>query len=137
MKQYKFTNRETQVIYNSRTENILFWNDWLTISDGTIAVKREYSWNGCKPKFVWLDIMWGTPDGKMIDTWRGDENITRCASMVHNALYQFKKEVYKEGVTRKMADQIFYDIMKQDGFKLAKLYYLIARAFGWMFGKWS
>ena len=56
--------------------------------DGRLIIPREYTWDGCTPKFSILDIfVIGTPDGiKNINTGKPK---TYFASLVHDVLYQY------------------------------------------------
>lgn len=130
MKKTKYITSETQIITSRHLHNVMFYNDNFSINDDMIIVRRHYAWEGCLFRFRWLDLYWSLlPDGV-------DDKTTR-ASMIHSALYRFRKEVYQCGVTRKMADRIFYDLMLQENFKLAKLYFIIARSLGWIYGSWK
>jgi len=129
---YKFTNqseffRATPLCLTQKfSAEYLHINIW-----GTVTIPKGYSWDGCSPKFVWKDLILGTPDG----TNRGDGlPATYHASMVHDALYQYKSTV---PVTRKQADQLFYEMLKERGFYWAKIYYIAVRAFGWIYGGWG
>ena len=108
-----------------------FNNKWLFIGQNKIIVKKEYAWNGCSPKFDFLNLMFGTPEGKYIEynkpiTWRG--------SLLHDCLYQFKGQ---HNISRKQADILFYDELKENGFIFAKVYYLAVLVFGGFFGSWN
>ena len=107
--------------------------EWLRIDpDGTITIKKGYSWDGCTPKRRIF--------GKVIGTWDGPispvhgKPMCYYPSCLHDALYQFKYEI---PVSRKQADVLFYEGLKQEGFKLAKLYYTAVRVFGGTLGKWK
>lgn len=93
--------------------------------EGYIKVKEGFKWNGCSPKFVILDILIGTPEGRPISS-TNLYPITYYASMIHDALYRSNAPI-----TRKQADICFYENLKDYNFKLAKLYYLAVRMFGW------
>lgn len=114
--------------------------NWLSISeDGTIQVKGSrdngYAWDGCTPKFNFLQITWGICDGGITKFGKGDyKPYTYYASMIHDVLYQYKRCA---PVTRKEADKIFYKMLKKSGFKLAPIYYLFVRSFGWWFKGWK
>ena len=119
-------------IHNIRIFGI-YEDDWIKIEpDGWITIKatkkRPYAWDGCTPKFAFLDIVFGTPDG-IVNPLTGKPK-TYLASMFHDALYQFAP---RDLVTRKQVDLMMLDEMKRNKFKLAKLYYLGIRAFGWIY----
>ncbi|MEQ6166935.1 DUF1353 domain-containing protein [Ekhidna sp. MALMAid0563] len=120
--------------------------NFLEIVDGMITVKgsynesRGYAWDGCTPKFNLLHITWGNFDGKMIkhkETVSGKTTyhpMTYYASMVHDVLYQYKRCV---PVTRKEADLIFYQQLKEAKFMWAWFFYAGVRLFGWWFRGWK
>jgi hypothetical protein len=82
------------------------YREYLTITAGEITIPEGYKWNGC--------------------TLAPDFKKTYYASLVHDALYQYK-------CGRKLADKVFYKMLKEEGFKLAWIYYAGTRLFGWMF----
>lgn len=113
--------------YIPQLEGIDLTHRWITIHPmGNLIVNKGFAWDGCTPKWSVLDIVVGTPDGvphqvtRKPKTWRG--------SLAHDALYQFAP---RGSITRKQADRIFYDLLRQDGFRLAGVYYRIVRLFGW------
>ena len=115
-----------------------FKNEWLEISpDGVIKIigsdnpetgKGGYAWDGCSPKFGFLDLVIGTPDG-VVDE-QSEKPKTYFASMVHDALYQFGNET---GVSRAEADQLFREMLKEKNFKLWYIYYFAVRSLGSLF----
>lgn len=105
-----------------------FSNDWFLIEINQnfveIRIRKNYSWDGCTPKFVVWDILFGTPDGAV-------DKLTerpKCyyPSLVHDVLCQFKKDIR---LTQKQIDQIFLYLMKEYNFSPAKLYYRAVRIF--------
>ncbi|WP_300021179.1 hypothetical protein [uncultured Maribacter sp.] len=89
---------------------------WLEIdASGRIFLNtscfKGYVWDGCTPKFEILDFLIGTPDGKL--DYGTEKPITYFASMTHNLLYQFKKEI---PLSRKTVDILFYIILKDSVF---------------------
>lgn len=128
-----------------------FVNEWLELDGHIITVYgshlKGYAWDGCSPKTRFLDLYLGTPDGIVTkqyvevkeDSPRGQwpqfdyVPKTYYASLVHDLLYQFKKEV---PVSREVADLIFLEFMEAQGFILAGFYYRAVRAVGWIYGKW-
>jgi hypothetical protein len=87
-------------------DDIRVTEPFLVIDSGFINIPEGYSWNGCS----------------MALDFKG----TYYASLIHDALYQYK-------VNRAVADRVFYEKMKEDKFKLAGLYYIAVRLFGWMY----
>ncbi|QCK15644.1 DUF1353 domain-containing protein [Mangrovivirga cuniculi] len=114
--------------------------NWLSISkDGKITVKGSYkdgyAWDGCTPKMNLFHITWGNFDGKLKRFGKGNyKPYTYYASMVHDVLYQYKRCA---PITRKEADRIFYNMLKESGFMWTPVFYLGVRAFGWWFCGWK
>jgi hypothetical protein len=104
---------------------------WLAIDgkDGRATIPAEYAWDGCTPKFRIFDLGYvGTPDGVMDEA--SAFPITRWASLVHDALYQYYGS---HGVPRRTIDRIFSRMLREAGFSCAGIYYLTVRAFGGAF----
>ena len=94
--------------------------------NGAITVTRGYAWNGCSPKFRALDLLFGTPEG--VVNARTGQRKTYFASLVHDALYQFRADGLP--LSRAQCDHCFLFLMRESGFVLAPLYWLAVRAFG-------
>ena len=108
---YKYTLPYDYYYQSDRLIGIEFCNEWIKIrSDGCIIISKVYSWNGC--------------------TLAPDFKETYSASLIHDALYQFKP------CKRKVADLIFNDILTVKRFKYKKLYFKAVRFFGWFFYIW-
>ena len=134
-KVYKFVHRKDEFI-QTNIKNRYFENEWLCIqNDGKIILKgtnqNGYAWDGCSPKWEWIDLTWGTPDGRF--DAKTTLPITYFSSMFHDVFYQFKADI---PLSRKETDLIFKIMLQQAGFKLAGTYYLFVRLFGGLFGKW-
>ena len=121
--------------YQSSIKDRAFENEWMKLEkDGIIIVKgthdRGYAWDGCSPKIKIKDVYLGTLEAVLcLETgW----SKTYYASLIHDIFYQFSKGL-KSFVKRKEVDAEFYNILKRDGFKFAKLYYIAVRLFGWVF----
>ncbi len=95
---------------------------------GRITVTRGYAWNGCSPKFCFLDLLIGTSDG--VVHARTGRPKTYFASMVHDALYQFLQA--DSPVNRRQADACFLRLMAESEFALRYLYWAAVRLFGWL-----
>ena len=124
-------------LYQSSITGQEFENEWFKLEpDGMITVKgtnkRGYSWDGCSPKLKIWDMYFGTPEGVLNTETR--QSRTYYASLVHDLFYQFSKDV-SGIVTRREADKQLYNILKRDGFKMAKIYYCAVRLGGWIW--WS
>lgn len=115
-------------------KNRSFENEWFKLEpDGTVTVKgvykKGYSWDGCSPKIKLNDMYFGTPEAVLNYNTRRSK--TYYASLIHDVFYQFSKDV-RHLVMRKEVDQEFYNILKRDGFKMARLYFWSVRALGWI-----
>ena len=66
---------------------------------------------------------------------RTDKPKAYYASLVHDALYQFLPDLPPDNkvYTRKMADDIFLEILEDADFALRNLYYYAVRVFGGLF----
>jgi len=95
---------------------------------GTITVTRGYAWNGCSPKFRLLDLLIGTPEG--VVNARTGERKTYFASLIHDALYQFRGDGLP--LSRAQCDRAFLLLMRESDFRLAGLYWFAVRTFGWL-----
>ena len=95
---------------------------------GLITVTRGYSWDGCTPKFYFLDLVFGTPDG-VVDKRTGRPK-TYYASLIHDALYQFLPDGLP--LSRAQADECFLRLMTDSQFALRHVYWLAVRIFGWL-----
>jgi hypothetical protein len=95
---------------------------------GRISVTGGYAWNGCSPKFCFLDLFIGTPDGVVYAVTGRPK--TYYASMVHDALYQFLGA--DSPFRRPQADACFLRLMADSEFSLRHIYWLAVRALGWL-----
>ena len=113
-------------------------NEWIKVSNnGNIIIKGShiqenkkggYAWDGCSPKFAFLDLVIGTPDG-VIDK-NTEKPKTYFASMVHDALYQIG---HQADIKRLNIDRLFLVMLKD--FKLRYIYYISVRLLGAFFFK--
>ena len=146
-KLWKFVHHDDFQYQSTMLEGREFEGKWLKIdNDGTITVKgsqdqkRGYAWDGCTPKFNFLQITWGNFDGNMHKHFilsTGQHSYkpkTYYASMVHDVLYQYKRCV---PVTRKEADRIFLYQLREAKWMWAGLYWVGVRLFGWVFRGWA
>lgn len=87
---------------------------YLSVSyTGVLTIKRGYAWDG--------------PSGPTIDT----VNSLR-ASLVHDALYQLIRLKYFPPHYKQLADDIFYQILREDGMSKirASIWYKAVKLFG-------
>jgi hypothetical protein len=135
-KVYKFVHKE-DVSIRTNLQDRGFKDSWLEIDNyGTITVKGSnqggYAWDGCSPKWNFIDLIFGTPDGRF--DCNTDKQITYYASMIHDALYQYKSSI---SLSRKEADILFKLNLKKSTFKLWQIYYCAVRLFGGFYGQWK
>lgn len=105
-------------------DNLVFKDDrqreWFSIKrDGTLTVNKDYSWDGCSPKFRIGPVLMGVWDGPIQDSGRP---LLWEASLVHDALCQYNKK-YKVPFSRKMIDELFLKLMLEVQWEQANLYY--------------
>lgn len=126
---YKYTLTEDKIYPNVLNSNVNFrgYSDnnelLLEIINGTVIIKKGYSWDGCSVKLLRLGKLYiGTPDGF--------KNETKFASCIHDALYQFNKEINSHGeiMTRLEVDDIFRDQLILVNWKMTNLYYNVVRS---------
>lgn len=111
-----------------------FENEWFKLAkDGIMLVKgthyKGYAWDGCSPKFKIKDWYFGTWEA--VINFNTGQSKTYYASLIHDVFYQFAKDV-RSFIKRKEVDQEFLNILKRDGLRYAKLYYIFVRLFGWI-----
>lgn len=123
---YKFTlEKDTEIMTELKGHN--FVCEWFRLFEGgKIIIKKGYSWDGCSPK---VKIF-----GKIIGTWDGKNNSTYYASMLHDVLYQYKREI---PFSRLEVDKQFKKDLEKINFKYTNIYYFFVRKFGGMYGKWK
>ncbi len=120
--------------YQSGIKNRAFENEWFKLAkDGIVIVKgahyKGYAWDGRSPKFKIKDWYFGTWEAVLnFDT---GQSKTYYASLIHDVFYQFAKEV-RSFIKRKEVDREFLNILRRDGLRFAKLYYIFVRWFGWI-----
>lgn len=106
---------------------------WLVISkDGLITVNSGYSWDGCTPKIMIFGKVLGVPDGPISE--KTGYPATYRASLFHDALCQFQSHK-KMPLSREEIDDIFHEIMIEDGFEYADLYVRTVRVLGGIYSK--
>jgi hypothetical protein len=112
-------------------------NRWLEIHpNGDAKVLAQYAWDGCTPKFVVWDLVFGTPDG--MPNAKTKKPKAYYASLLHDVLYQFLDA--KLPMSRREADRVFLELLTRDGFGPRWIYYFAVRMFGGvsrLFARWS
>ncbi len=135
---YKFVhNFDESVITTITGEYFRSENGFIELThDGKLFINGSclngYAWDGCTPKFEFLDFIFGTPDRRL--DYLTEKPITYYASMVHDVIYQYKREI---PISRKDADIIFLKILRESGFLWSWVYYFIIRMFGGFYGRWK
>lgn len=127
---YKFILEQPALIYTD-IHGITYQDHIFKLQpNGEMIVYIGYKWDGCTPKFNFLDITWGTPDGRL--NRRSNRPMTYYASLVHDVLYQSTIPI-----TRAQADAEFLREANKAGFKLAGLYNFFNRTFGRFYQRWK
>lgn len=107
---------------------------WLEINPmGMAKVLADYAWDGCTPKFVIWDIVFGIPDGIPNELTKKPK--AYYASLMHDALYQFLDAGLP--MDRKGADQVFLELLERDKFGPRWIYYAAVRLFGDLFRRFT
>lgn len=95
---WRYKNEQDLTLFAKELERVSFKNEWLTIESGNVFIPKDYAWDGCSPT---LKIPAGAvlPNGIWMGPWDGPLGIdcrpvTWKASLVHDALCQFRKEIY-------------------------------------------
>jgi len=137
-KVWKFAHKEDEYLITN-IPNVAFksTDGFLEISeDGKIQILgscgKGYAWDGCTPKWEILDFTIGTPDGRF--DYVTQKPMTYYASMVHDILYQHKDDI---SISRRVADKLFFLLLKESGFMWSWLYYGVVRFAGLFYGKWK
>lgn len=99
---------------------------------GDLYIYKEYSWDGCTPKWILGSFTIGIWDGR----GSGEHQELYEASMIHDILCQMiRLDVDGFGYTQKDIDKIFYNKAKGSGFPLPRTYYSFVRMYqtvsGW------
>ena len=105
MKKYDYVLENDYHYFNEGLKGIYLATEYVFICNGYITIKKGYSWNGC--------------------SYVPDFQSTYYASLIHDALYQYH-------IGKKIADKVFFDIMKRDGFYLKYVYYYGVVMFGFI-----
>lgn len=138
---------EDNVRIQTSIKGIEYEHDFLRLDQsGNLLIKKEYAWNGCSPKFLFLGMVFGTPEGSIptqkekseiiknlrelgISQFSWDKPKTYYASLVHDALYQIA-EKESANLSKDYTDRLFFSLLKAYRFKPAKIYYLAVKVFG-------
>ena len=93
-----------------------FKNPWVEIKDGLITIKKNYAWDGCSPAYK-LHLGKFLPQGLWFGTWDGPlttsaKAVTHRASLVHDALCQFRAEI---DITKASSVSAFKELLIEDG----------------------
>jgi len=110
MNTYKYCNQEDYSFQVPELCGVTFEDTFFSCTHGFMTIKKGYAWDGC--------------------TLAPDTDKTHIASMVHDALYQYGKQLK---LKRKVADIWFQHLLSSEAFKWSKLYYRGVRMFGWIF----
>lgn len=124
MSKFRFINPwiykldEDFVYSNRRLRGYDYQDEWISISSGSIVIRKGYAWDGCSFKFNFADVfILGVPDGRIdIHTYKP---VTYHASLVHDALCQIAR---KGNFSYWRAANIFDDMLKEQNFAARWLY---------------
>jgi hypothetical protein len=108
-------------------EGVRFSNEWLLIQDSALRIEEGYAWDGCTPSWRLPGGFWvGIPNGPTV----GDRPITWAATLVHDALCQFRPEI--KGMTKKATVDLFRRMLIEAKAPsiICKLYPLAVDLFG-------
>ncbi len=134
-KVYKYVHNQDVTIKTNLTGRAEETDFFRLDKDGMMTVlgshENGYAWDGCSPKWHFLHLVMGTPDGKL--DYSTEKPITYYASMLHDAIYQYKDKL---PISRAEADKIFLIILKDAGFMWSSLYYRAVVLFGGLYGSW-
>lgn len=124
MKPYIFCIDSDYKYSNPSLDGITFKSDWCHIDDGVITINKGYAWDGCSPKqdLFGLAVI-GTPDGRL----KEGKPITYHASLVHDALCQFRSEIK---ISKAATLSIFNDMLLEAGFIMRPVYVTAVDWFG-------
>lgn len=125
---YKYTLTESYSYKSDRLKGITYIGEWGNVIDGVITIYSGYAWDGNSFKILRIcNLYIGTPDGGF-KNGRWEKDLTKYCSLVHDFCYQFNKEI--TGMTKEIADMLFYDRMKEEKFKRADLYLMAVELLG-------
>jgi hypothetical protein len=111
-------------MHSEHLRGVHFENKWLTIKDGNLVVKAGYAWDGCSPCILVVGLFYiGPPDGAQL---LGNP-ATYHASLVHDVLCQFKKEV---PISKATSVAVFRELLDKARFPLAGAYATAVALFG-------
>lgn len=129
MSAIKFIERDIVSFYIP-IEGIEYENiDFKLNSKGLFTLKPPYCWDGATPKFNFIGITWGSPDGK-INMITGKPTYY-YASMVHDIINKSDLPI-----TYKQWNNVALYIMKKDSHYLWRIYNWVNCTFGRFYGRW-
>jgi hypothetical protein len=111
---YKYQLHDTYQIQTKIYPGVDVRCDYISLNrQGVLMIFKGYAWNGCSGPTV-------------------DDKTNQRASLVHDSLYQLLENALLPQSCRKQADDLFYDILREDGMWLlrAKYYWFAVRKFG-------
>ncbi len=105
-------------------DGIGYSNEWVSISDGVISIKKGYAWDGCSPKkYIFGVLYFGVPDGNLYfgKPW------TYYASLVHDVLCQYRNDI---PISKDDVIKVFNDQLTEIGWPLRCVYVSAVSWFG-------
>lgn len=78
-------------------DGIQFTNQWFSIYNGVVCVKRGYAWDGASPSWYVPVLGWiGIPDGPV---GKDGQRLAYYPTLVHDALCQFRHYIAVDKAT--------------------------------------
>lgn len=126
LKSYRVYRLEQDYLRRTDIRGLMYDSVYVRLHrEGWLLIRAGYAWNGCSPKYDVLGMVLGTPEGTV--NARGVPR-TYYPSLVHDAFYQMSSHLPR--LRRKDVDRLFLDMLRQEGFGAALLYYWVVRLFG-------
>ncbi len=110
-------------------------NKLCTLSSAGIVIQEGFAYDGCTPKFKLGKRIVGVWDGFYIQHEDEGEIYQACkyASLVHDFLYQIKQANVDCSLTYSEIDNLFYQMLVEEDFGFAGLYFLAVRCYSSIF----
>lgn len=120
-----------RIKFNIELYGIEYENETFKLNKhGFFSLKKTFKWDGATPKFNFIGITWGAPDGQI--NLKTGKPTYYYASMVHDALNHSSCPI-----TYDQWNNVALFLMKRDGHKLWRIYDFANRVFGRFFGRWK
>ncbi len=126
-KRWRYKLEEDLVHTSKHLDGVSFHSDWLVIENGSIILRKEYTWDGVTPAFHFFGIWWGVWDGPK---GKDGKVVTWKATAVHDAFCQFIGLI--KGITKEQTVAVFKELLElSDSPKfISKVYPAFVNYFG-------